>query len=140
VKELPDTAPVPNVEAKYVRKALMSEIAFRRERRQQVFSWANSLQVAITGGTIALTFKEGRSLAFNQKIILTIAIGILLLDAGFWIGYHWGVETKARKEVDPLNIRLGIPAVSKTFKADWPSMLALLLFTGAAVAAVWVPI
>ena len=136
----PQTAEDPIERAKYIRDALATEIAHRRQRRQQIFSWASSLLVAITGGTIALTFKEHRSLSPLQKTVLTLAIGVLGLHAIIWIDHHWEAEKKAKAEIMAHNGLLGIPAVETLPRKDWTTMVAVVLLAVAALLAVLIPI
>lgn len=112
----------------------------RRQRRQQVFSWANSLLVAITGGTIALTFKEGHSLPRNQRIVLSVAIAVLGVFSLLWVNHHWQVEKNAATAVKSCDTVLGVPAVTEMPAADWTTMFALLLLTAAALASVWISV
>jgi hypothetical protein len=130
----------PKAKAKYIREALTDEIAHRRERRQQVFSWASSLLVAIIGGTVGLTFKEGHSLATGHKWILTIAIAVLGLYSVLWVNHHWQAERKAITAINSYDLELGIPIASKDYKIEWPSIGALVFLAGTALAAVWITV
>jgi hypothetical protein len=59
----------PIKDPKYIRDTIANEITHRSDRRQQIFSWASSLLVAIIGGVIALTFTNQHLLAsLNPKI------------------------------------------------------------------------
>jgi cation transport regulator ChaC len=118
-------------------EVLENEIAHRRDRRQQVFSWASSLLVAITGGTIALTMKQDL-LGRYQKQALTLAILVLGLFAMVWIGHHWRVEKRAKETIIPYYDARGIPYVKgSTYFTDWTMIGAILLLTLAALGAVW---
>jgi hypothetical protein len=70
--EIPDEIAYSN---ESVRDLLDKEITYRRERREQIFTWASSLLVAIIGGTIALTTQGRDSLGGRQQGGLCAAIG-----------------------------------------------------------------
>ena len=137
---MPQEATDPIERAKYIRDALATEIAHRRQRRQQIFSWASSLLVAITGGTIALTFKEYQSLSPLQKTALTVAIGVLSAHAMIWIDHHWEAEKRAKAEIAAHNEFLGVPVERELPRKDWTTLVALLLLAVAALLAVLIPI
>ena len=140
MEQSPERATDPKAGPKYVRGVLAKEIAHRRERRQQVFSWGSSLLVAVTGGTIALTFKEQHPLSELQKLVLSVAIGVLGVHSILWIDHHWKAEKNAKSDIKPYNELLGVPAVDKQYSRDWTTIIALALLTAAALSAVWMPI
>ncbi len=65
-------------QAKYARSILAEEIKFRRDRRQQIFSWASSLLVAIIGGVTALAF-TGNSVKLPQTQKCGLYAAILIV-------------------------------------------------------------
>jgi hypothetical protein len=67
---------------KFVRDLLANEIAYRRERREQIFTWASTVLIAIIGGTIALT-SQGHALGLWQRVYLSLAIFVLAV----WMVY-----------------------------------------------------
>jgi len=80
-------------------KFLEYELDFQRRRKQEIFSWASSLLVAIIGGVIALTEVHGVMLALAHKRVLTFAIVILGGFSCCWIKVHWDEYLRARKKL-----------------------------------------
>jgi hypothetical protein len=95
-------------QAKYARGILAEEIKFRRDRRQQIFSWASSLLVAIIGGTTAVASTK-YSLTQLQLVGLYIAILILGGFSSYWIYYHYDKERKFRANAKEYDVKLGLP-------------------------------
>jgi hypothetical protein len=111
---------------KYTRDVLAKEIAHRGERREQTFSWASSLLIAIIGGTVALT-NQG-SLGLGQRGALVAAIMILAGYASGWNYYHWKSEQCARKAIKEYNKALHIPLhinEASKYRVDWWRVTAL---------------
>ncbi len=124
---------------KYIRDVLAKEIAYKRERRDQIFSWASSLLVAMTGGTIAVTYTKQQQLPVYQRQILTVAALVLCIDVCFWMYHHRQDEMRARRKIERCNTLLSIPKYEKKKKAvDLGHTIAIILLTLAAICAVWV--
>ena len=116
---------------------LKNEMAHRRGRRQQVFSWVSSLLVGITGGTIALTYTKGTVLGRNQKGVLTWAIGVLFAFSWLWISHHWREEIAARKQLKDYFNHIAEAGEDKPHREDWTTIAAIFLLACAACLAVW---
>lgn len=116
---------------------LKNEMAHRRGRRQQVFSWVSSLLVGITGGTIALTYTKGAVLAFRQKAVLTGAILILFGFSWFWISHHWREEIAVRAKLQNYYSHIVEPKKDDPPREDWTTILAIFWLAVAACFAVW---
>lgn len=115
---------------------LKNEMAHRRGRRQQVFSWVSSLLVGITGGTIALTYTKGIALSPCQKLVLIAAILILSSFSCYWIHHHWECEIAARWKLKPYFDQIAKFEDDKPYHEDWTTIWAIVLLTLAAIAAV----
>jgi hypothetical protein len=135
---------------KYFHDLYNGRITHRRDRRQQIFSWASGLLVAITGGTVALTYKNqfsntsqsppshGQSLAPEVQFIIVFAVSLIGLYAFSWINYHWWKETNAEKELQKYESKLGISEERHhEWSLDWWNSIAIILLTLAAFSAVW---
>jgi hypothetical protein len=125
--------------AKPIPDALATEIAHRRQRRQPIFSWAGSILVAITGGTIGLTFKEHKSLSPAQKAVLSVAIGVPGAHAIIWIDHHWEAEKRVRRNNGTQSAARRAGSRNAARK-DWTTLIALVLLAVAALLAVLIPI
>jgi uncharacterized membrane protein len=115
----------------YLRSVLSEEVKFRRDRRQQIFSWASSLLVAIIGGSTALAWTkltpQQHQLALIQSIGLYIAILFLGLFSAYWINYHYKKEKLFRDESKKYDKKLGLPvSLDDARKHDVANILALL--------------
>jgi len=115
-------------------KFLENEIAYRRNRKQEIFNWASSLLVAVIGGIVALAYKNANSLSPAHKILLTGAIVVLSGYSYWWINVHWKVAIAARKQLSSYYDRI----VDAPKDRDWPSILALLALTLLSLLAVWI--
>jgi hypothetical protein len=155
---MPNDTPQDNdaiVRAKYARGILAEEIKFRRDRRQQIFSWASSLLVAIIGGSTVLTSaaKLGQlseirmgNLCATTKILggLYAAIVILGVSSVCWIIHHYDREKAlidASKELDntPIGIRISLPDAFYKYKEhDYANIAAIILLMVAALFAVYI--
>jgi uncharacterized membrane protein len=124
--------------AKYIRDVLAKEITYKRERREQIFSWASSLLVAIIGGTIALTYTKHQRLPGFQQVILTGAALVLGIKACVWMYYHRRDEIRARNNIERYDELLGIPEEKHRSPVDLGHTLAIILLTLAAICAVLV--
>jgi hypothetical protein len=124
--------------AKYARDVLAEEIKFRRDRRQQIFSWASSLLVAIIGGSTALASAKQFQLATMQRLGLYAAIAIIGGFSAYWVSYHYSKERLFRDEAKNLGRILGLPeSLYASQKQDWTNIAAILGLTGAALIAVY---
>ena len=82
----------------YARGVLAEEVKFRRDRRQQILSWASSLLVGIIGGSTALASAKQHQLAAMQFVGLYAAIIIVGIFSAGWIAYHYNKEKIFRNE------------------------------------------
>jgi hypothetical protein len=124
--------------AKYARDALAEEIKFRRDRRQQIFSWASSLLVAIIGGSTALASAKQFQLTTPQRLGLYAAIAIIGGFSAYWVGYHYNQERLFRDEARERGKILGLPdSLYASHKLDWTNIAAILGLTGAALITVY---
>ena len=80
-------------------KFLEYELDFQRKRKQEIFSWASSLLVAIIGGVITLTVVHGAMLPLAYKWAVTFAVVILGAYSWFWIQLHWGEYFQVRDKL-----------------------------------------
>ena len=118
-------------------KFLENEIGYERARKQEIFAWASSLLVAITGGVIALTAINKVALAPAYKWALTAAILILVLYSGAWVELHWGSYFRARKSLAAYYDKIGRAGRDRNWKHDYTTLLALLALLLVAITAVW---
>ncbi len=116
---------------------LKNEMAHRRGRRQQIFSWVSSLLVGIAGGTIGLTYTKGAVLGRNQKKVLTWAIFILFSFSWLWISHHWREEITVRERLRVYFNPTARPGKDGPYREDWTTILAIFLLAVAACFAVW---
>jgi FtsH-binding integral membrane protein len=120
--------------AKYARGILAEETKFRRDRRQQIFSWASSLLVAIIGGSTALASTKALPLTPMQKYGLYAAIAIVGLYSVIWICFHYSKEKKFRNKSKKYDTTLRLPlSLDSSWYLDLLNILALLGLTGAAL-------
>jgi hypothetical protein len=127
------------VDPKYARGVLAEEVRFRRDRRQQIFSWASSLLVAIIGGSTALASKTQLQLAPVQRLGLYVAIAIVGIYSAFWLSYHYYRERHFRAACEEYDKEIGLPPslrMHTSWSLDWTNILALVGLTAAAVVAV----
>ncbi len=117
---------------------LENEIAYRRDRKQEIFNWASSLLVAVIGGIIALTYKDGKSFSPVHKILLTGAIVILSGYSCKWIDIHWKVTIAARKQLSFYYDRIAKNNKDAPTDRDWPSIRVILALTLLSLLAVWI--
>jgi hypothetical protein len=124
--------------AKYARDVIAEEIKFRRDRRQQIFSWASSLLVAIIGGSTALASAKQFQLTTPQRLGLYAAIAIIGGFSAYWVGYHYNQERLFRDEARERGKILGLPdSLYASHKLDWTNIAAILGLTGAALITVY---
>ena len=83
------------METKDRRKAVWTEILYRREKQWSIFSWTASLLLASIGGIVALATKEGFELSTLHKSFLATALFLLTLYAAVWLGVNLHLEMKA---------------------------------------------
>jgi len=126
--------------ARYIRDTIAAEIAHRRQRRQQIFSWASSLLVAITGGTIALTLKQHESLSLRHEAVLAGAVVVLSAHAIFGIDRHWKTEMTAKAAIRKYDEQLGVPTFTNPPRKDWTALIAISLLAIGAFVAVLTPV
>ena len=123
----------PRVDSKYARGVLAEEIKFRRDRRQQIFSWGSSLLIAIIGGSTALASRTQPQIPAPQRDGLYAAIVIVGMYSAAWITYHYYKERKFRTACKEYDAKLGLPeGLQDMWYLDLTNLLAL---AGLAVAA-----
>lgn len=117
---------------------LENEIRFERERKQEVFSWASSLLVAIIGGVVALTTGGSHAvLADRHKWFLSATIVVLCACSWYWIEIHWAAYLRARKKLSFYFDQLAARGEDRYWPHDYTGLLAVLLLSLTALVAVW---
>ena len=118
-------------------KFFQNEIKFERTRKQEVFSWASSLLIAMIGGVIALTADERLILTKIPGSILSFSVGILCVYSCYWIDMHWVKYVKARRKLSSYYDKLEDEGSSRVWPHDYTSLAAVLLLSIVAIIAVW---
>lgn len=126
----------PRAELEFHHTVLQHEIDYRRRRRSDIFTWANTILLAITGGSIALQQQSGASLTLSQRLVVSFAVVVLAAYSILW----WlrqrelGRALKARLRL--VERDLGIEAASEGGTIpDWiGSVLCIVLLAAAAIA------
>jgi hypothetical protein len=121
-------------------KFLENEIKFERARKQEVFSWASSLLVALIGGVITLTTVRRAMLVEEYKWFLSAAISILGGCSCFWIELHWREYLRARKKLSFYYDQIATNGKDSPWKHDYTSIAAVLSLSIVALISVWWPI
>jgi hypothetical protein len=116
------------------------ELNFQRTRKQEVFTWASSLLVAIIGGVIALTAVHGTMLALPYKGVLTFAVAILCWSSWRWMELHWAAYLRARKKLSFYYDQIATNGKDSPWKHDYTSIAAVLSLSIVALISVWWPI
>jgi hypothetical protein len=123
-------------ELKYAREAVNSELRHHQDKKRQIFSWASTLLVAITGGVISI---ENRGpLPSLSRFASTVAVGILWFQALLW-GKEQSASEKALKvELGTIDKHLRIPTHHRPFRAPYVGARETLsLLAIAAIIAIW---
>lgn len=125
---------------RYCRKIVADRVALSRTERRKIFSWASAILVAITGGVVAIIYREPtpRFLLLSHRIALTIAVVAVAADALVCMRKHWKIEIIAGKALADYDDKLGIPHLTMP---GWPPAgdhgLPLALLTAAALLVTW---
>jgi len=121
------------------RKILQEELAYRRDRRNAIATWANTILVAIIGGIVGLELQGEVSLSDWQRVVITAAVVILTGFSTYWWLSHRGIEMMIldqRAEIDAaLNIDL-----QAHVNPGWRHIRGvetIVLLGAAAVLAIW---
>ncbi len=109
---------------------LKNEIGFQRARKQEIFSWASSLLVAIIGGVIVLTTGRNVTIEWPQKVLLMLIVGILAGFSLVWIHVHWQEYLRARKKLSYYYDQIAKEGRDDPWyydKTGWMAIVALLV-------------
>jgi len=118
-------------------KFLQYELNFQRARKQEIFSWASSLLVAMIGGVVALTAVKQVMLEESHKCVLTAAIVILWLCSSIWIEVHWAEYLRDRKRLSFYYDQIAAKGKDRYWAHDYTSIAAVLLLSLVALISVW---
>ncbi len=122
---------------KFAREQLEQERAHRREKLWKIFSWAGTILVAITGGTVAL--KTDPPDKFNSSWLLwaTVIAAVLILAAYsvLWIKQNLNILRKVDKAIDNCDYQLGIENVLPKKEPLFGYIWALIMLAAAAIVA-----
>jgi len=122
---------------KYTREQLEKERAHRREKLWKIFSWAGTLLVAITGGTVALKTdppQEYKSWWWLWGTIIASVV-ILLAYASLWIKQNLSILDTVQKSIDDCDQKLGIESVLPKKNPKFGYIAALFMLAAAAIVA-----
>jgi len=126
----------------HVRDALQHEIDYRRQRRAAIFTWANSVLIAVTGGVVALQVQGDQPISTSQRLVLSLAVLVVGAFSSLWWRDHRLQGAAARKKLDDVNAGL---APELRYESDRLSNLvggfyAILLMMVITLTAIWVPV
>jgi hypothetical protein len=119
---------------------LAGEIAHQLARKQEIFTWASSLLVAIIGGIVLLTSIHQVTLAVAHKLALTGAILTLSGFACFWIEMHWEAALRARNQLSFYYDRVSRTGQDRPWQRDYTCIAAILALASMGLLAVWITI
>ena len=117
---------------------LKNEIAFQRARKQEIFSWASSLLVAIIGGVIALTTGRNVHIEWPQKVLLTLVVGILAGFSCTWIDVHWQEYLSAREKLSYYYDQIAEKGPDDPWDYDITGMGAIVALSVVAIITIWI--
>ncbi len=127
---------------RYERGILQEEVKYRRDRRIAIFTWANSILIAVTGGVIALQSNSDRTLGDAQKVILSSAVLVLGVYSALWWNKQRLKGQALRGRQGEIDLQLGIDNPDhldgRTNKVG--GLVALIILTVIAITAIWVPV
>lgn len=124
----------------FILNTLESQLNHRLEKLWRVFSWCNSILIAITAGIIALPKTHGVIFSISQLLIISSVILILALYAYLWIDENLKLEGKIRDQLDRIFAEeLNYPAYKelRPDKAKFGYKAVILLLGGVALLAKW---
>jgi branched-subunit amino acid ABC-type transport system permease component len=116
------------------------ELNFQRTRKQEIFSWASSLLVAMIGGVIAVTAAQGVMLEPAHRWLLSFAVVILCGFSCYWIKVHWAGYLRARKKLRFYYDQIAAPDKDHYWRYDYTSMAAIVALALVALVSVWWPV
>ena len=117
---------------KYIRDTLANRIDHHNDRRTQVFSWASSILVAITGGTITLMNTRQDLSPYQRGLIFGASLIVGVTSCG-WIYYHWRMELSIWKSIASYNEGLGVSLSGPKYSLDWWNTAAIVLLVVASL-------
>ena len=91
---------------KYIRGLLSDEVKYRRDRRQQIVTWASTFLLAIIGAGNALA---PASAPAGQKYPLYVAIILVGILSIAWLNYHHLKEKRFRFLMQEYDRQLKLP-------------------------------
>jgi hypothetical protein len=56
-----------------------AEVAFRRDREQQIFTWSTNIQLALLGGLFLLSSRDGLVLSLHRRDVMCMAMGVVVI-------------------------------------------------------------
>jgi divalent metal cation (Fe/Co/Zn/Cd) transporter len=118
--------------------ALTGQLAYRRDRRHNIFAWCSSIYVAAIGGLVAFANKSAGTFNLREQWIVTWTVLILGVFTIWWMYHHWKIEKRIQSQLDTLNKHLRIdPYDPTTHFVDWAQTLAVFGLAITALLATW---
>jgi len=126
---------------KFAREQLEKEREHRREKLWKIFSWAGTILVAITGGTVALKTNHHQDFVFSWWLRGSIiaSVAFLMTYASLWIKQNLAIEDEVQKALDKCDQKLGIESVLSQNKPKFGYTAALFMLASAAIVAIIFP-
>lgn len=99
-------------ELEFAQNVVTKELSYRRDKRWQIFAWASTMLIAVTGGA-AVSTQHGPAFSFMQRCALTLAVAILSLQSILWCHEQGESEDELKTELESLHQRLGVPSLTR---------------------------
>ena len=121
------------------RAIVQHELDYRRARRWSIFTWVNTILLAVTGGVTALEQQTNESLGLAQKVVLSGAVLVLGLYSSAWWKAQRSIGTGLRQRLNDIDAKLDIrlPDGRGGVPDQIGAFYLILLLTIAAIAAIW---
>jgi len=126
---------------KYAREQVEKELYYRRDKQWKIFSWAGTILVAITGGTVALKTDPPTQFCFSWYLRAAIIASVVFLTtyAVLWVRQNLSIENDLQQAINAYDQKLSIESVSAKRKPKFGYTAALTLLAAAAIFAVVIP-
>jgi hypothetical protein len=120
------------------RTVLQAELDYRRRRRWEIFTWANTILIGVVGAVIIFQ-PQTAPLTTAQQIVASVAVAVTSLYSAMWWERQRRIGVGLHERLNEVDHELGInvPANGSSILDPVGGLFMMLILGIAGVAAIW---
>ena len=121
------------------RTVLQAELDYRRRRRWEIFTWANTILIGVVGAVIIFQPQTATTLTTAQQIVASVAVAVTSLYSAMWWERQRRIGVALHKRLNQVDHELGInvPANVSSILDPVGGLFMMLILGIAGVTAIW---